>query len=133
MAGDGLLVPVEASPKGLQALPTVLAVARDYAEGLASLGMWGGTSFVRALFPNGLEGTVRDREVLAQLEALAGRVPLAPPLVRRPAVYREAQVQRLPVQAVGGEEVRREMRALGDFLEGILEGVRADLPKEVAP
>jgi len=132
MAGDGLLVPVEASPKGLQALPTVLAVARDYAEGLASLGMWGGGSFVRALIPNGLEGTVRDREVLAQLEGLGGRIPLAPPLVRRPAVYREAQVQRLPVQAVGGEEVRREMRALGDFLEGILEQVKAELHKEVS-
>jgi chromosome partitioning protein len=53
-------------------------------------------------------------------------------LVRRPAVYREAQVQRLPVQAIGGEEVRREMRALGDFLEGILEQVKAELHKEVS-
>jgi len=110
----------------------VLSVAQDYAEGLASLGMGGGGAFVRALIPNGLEGTVRDREVLAQLEGLGGRIPLAPPLVRRPAVYREAQVQRLPVQAVGGEEVRREMRALGDFLEGILEQVTAELHKEVA-
>ncbi len=134
MAGDGLLVPVEASPKGLQALPTVLAVARDYAEGLASLGMWAGSSFVRALIPNGVEGTVRDREVLAQLEVLGSKIPIAPPLVRRPAIYREAQVQRVPVQAVGGEEVRRELRALGDFFEGVYRTVMDELTpaKEVA-
>jgi chromosome partitioning protein len=48
-------------------------------------------------------------------------------------VYREAQVQRVPIQAVGGEEVRREMRALGDFLEQVLEDIRVDLHKEVAP
>lgn len=123
MAGDGLLVPVEASPKGLQALPTVLSVAKDYAEGLASLGMWAGKSFVRALIPNGVEGTVRDREVIEQLQALGGRLPIAPPLVRRPAVYREAQVRRVPVQAVGGDEVRQEYAALGDFLERIVQEV----------
>ena len=133
VAGDGLLVPVEASSKGLQALPTVLSVAKDYAEGLASLRMGQPGPFVRALIPNSLEGTVRDREVLAQLSVLGEHVPVSPGLTRRPAVYREAQVQGVPIQAVGGEEVSRELAALGDFIESqVLSPLRGKMSMEVS-
>ncbi len=131
MAGDGLLVPVEASPSGAPGPTYGARRIPGLRRGAGLSGDVGRGTLVRALIPNGLEGTVRDREALST-RSPRGRIPLACPLVRRLAVYREAQVQRLPVQAVGGEEVRREMRALGDFLEGILEQVRAELRKEVA-
>ncbi len=75
MAGDGLLVPVEASPKGLQALPTVLSVAQDYAEGLASLGMWGGGAFVRASSLTGWKGRSGTGRFWPSSRALEGGSP----------------------------------------------------------
>jgi chromosome partitioning protein len=121
LAGDGLVVPVELSKKGLQAFRAVVQVAEGYALALERLGLWGSAPFVRLVVPTHAEGTVRDREVLGLLkERLAQAVPVAEPLTRRPAVYREAQTKGVPVQLVGGEEVARELRALGDLLERVV-------------
>ncbi|WP_038043812.1 ParA family protein [Thermus tengchongensis] len=120
LAGDGLVVPVELSRKGLQAFRTVVQVARGYGISLQRMRLWVGRSFVRLVVPTHAEGTARDREVLHTLrEVLDGAVPVAQPLVRRPAVYREAQAKGVPVQLVGGEEVVRELQALGDLVEDI--------------
>jgi chromosome partitioning protein len=121
LAGDGLVVPVELSRKGAQALRTVVQVARGYGISLQRMRLWAGRSFVRLVVPTHAEGTARDREALKALEeALSGAVPVAPPLARRPAVYREAQAKGVPVQLVGGGEVIREFKALGDLVEETL-------------
>ncbi len=120
LSGDGLVVPVELSAKGVQALSTVVAMSRDYARALSQMGLWQGKNFVVAVVPNQAEGTVRDREVLSLLEEILEDIPVLKPLVRRPAVYREAQVRMAPVQLVGGEEVARELRALGDAFQALM-------------
>ena len=124
LAGDGLLVPVELSAKGVQALSTVVAMSRDYARALSQMGLWRGRRFVLGVVPNQAEGTVRDREVPELLQGILEGVPVLPHLVRRPAVYREAQVRRVPVQLVGGEEVAQELRALGDAFQALLASER---------
>ena len=121
LAGDGLVVPVELSRKGLQAFRAVVQVAEGYAQALERLGLWGSEPFIRLVVPTHAEGTARDREVLALLrERVSQAVPVGEPLHRRPAVYREAQTKGVPVQLAGGEEAARELRALGDLLERVL-------------
>ncbi|GAA5335975.1 ParA family protein [Thermus hydrothermalis] len=129
LAGQGLLVPVELSRKSIQALEIVLRVAASYARTLSLMRLWSGGSFIRAIFPNQAEGTVRDREIMDYLrEEVASIVPVAEPLTRRPAVYREAQASHTPVQLVGDEEVRRQLRLLGDFfVEEVLQGVKEEV------
>jgi chromosome partitioning protein len=122
LAGDGLIVPVELSRKGVQALPTVLKAAQAYAKTLRRVRLWEGGNFIRMIIPTGAEGTARDRQTLQVLKEQVGdSVPIAPPVKRRPAVYREAQAQAAPVQVVGDEAVREEMRALGNFFLHTLE------------
>ena len=126
LAGDGLVVPVELSVKGAQALGTVLSVARSYAVALGRMRLWAGRQFVRLVVPTMAEGTVRDREALALLEErLRGEIPLGPPLVRRPALYREAQERGVPVGLLGDPAGREEVRQVAEALLAALAKERA--------
>lgn len=119
MAGDGMLVPIELSAKGVQALPTVLGVARDYAVGLSEMRM--NYRGIVGIIPTNYDRTTRGRLVLENLEqTVGGKIQLLPPLAYRPAVYREAQERCVPAQTVGGPEVVADYRQLGDALESII-------------
>ncbi|ULR39714.1 ParA family protein [Thermus sp. NEB1569] len=121
LAADGLVVPVELSRKGVQALGTVIGVAEAYGKALMRMRLWSGRSFVFLVVPTHAEGTARDREVLRLLqERLGDKVPVAPALSRRPAVYREAQTRGIPVQLVGSPEVVMELRGVADLVESLV-------------
>lgn len=127
LAADGLLVPVELSQKGLQALSTVLDIGREYGKALLRMGLWSGTRFVVAVFPNYAEGTVRDREALGTLNhtVMEMRIPVAPARTRRPALHREAQATCVPIHLVAdNKEVLEEIRRIADaFLTATKEEV----------
>jgi len=124
LAGDGLLIPVELSLKGLQALPTVFSIAGRYADSLRRMRLWSGGSFVRGIIPTGTDRTASGRHILERLSQMVDSIgaPLSPSLVRRPAVYRAAQEAGMPIQTVGNEEVVAEYKALGDwFVKAVLQ------------
>lgn len=122
LAGDGLITPVELSRKGVQALAVVLDAAQSYGNVLRKMRVWQGANFVRLFVPNHMEGAGRAKEALSVLEEIATkwRVPIAPPLARRPAAYREAQAKNLPVQLSGYEGVAEEVRGVTDSLLSVV-------------
>ncbi|KGQ21058.2 ParA family protein [Thermus filiformis] len=117
LAGDGLLVPVETSGKGIQALRSVLEVSRDYLDTLKALRFMPPDfpSFIRLIVPTKFDSrTASDRKFKNLLAQMEGVAPLSPPLSYRPAPYKEAIERGLPVQAVGDEKLREELRLVGD-------------------
>ncbi|BDG17694.1 ParA family protein [Thermus brockianus] len=133
LAGEGLLVPVETSAKGVQALKAVQEVSRDYQKTLRSLRFLPADAppFVRLLVPTKFDPrTQQDKRARGLLEEMAEVAALGPALAYRPAPYKEAIDRGLPVQAVGDERLREEYRLLGDaFLQVV--GVRNAEVEEV--
>ncbi len=111
LASHGLVVPVETSAKGLQALRGVVEVSRDYVQTLASLRFHSPRSpFIRLLVPTKYDPrTNQDRMAQKILEEAGQIAPITPPLYYRPGPYKEAIDQALPIQAVGDERIREEM------------------------
>ncbi|MCS6868273.1 MAG: AAA family ATPase [Thermus sp.] len=134
LAGEGLVVPVETSAKGVQALKAVLEVSRDYQKTLRSLRFLPADAppFVRLLVPTKFDPrTLQDKRARALLEEIAEMATVSPALGYRPAPYKEAIDRGLPVQVVGDERLREEYRALGDaFLRMV--GVDEGKPEEVS-
>uniref|UniRef100_A0A831U1X5 Chromosome partitioning protein ParA n=1 Tax=Thermus islandicus TaxID=540988 RepID=A0A831U1X5_9DEIN len=132
LAGEGLLVPVETSAKGVQALRTVVEVSKDYLRTLRALRFLTAevVSFLRLLIPTKYDGrTAQDKKVRALLAEAASIAPLAPALSYRPGPYKEAIDRALPVHAVGDERLLEEIRGVADaFLARI--GVEEGGPKE---
>jgi len=130
LAGEGLLVPVETSAKGVQALRAVVEVSRDYLRTLRSLRFLSPqvTSFIRLLIPTKYDGrTTQDKKVRALLEEAAALAPLAPSLSYRPGLYKEAIDRALPIHAVGDDRVLEEIRALADtFLAQVDVGLQEE-------
>ena len=124
LAGEGLLVPVETSAKGVQALRAVVEVSRDYLKTLQALRFLppGMTSFLRLLIPTKYDArTAQDKRVRTLLQEASRIAPLAPVLAYRPGPYKEAIDRALPLHAVGGEEVLQEIRAVADAFLGVAE------------
>jgi len=117
LAADGLVVPVETSAKGVQALKSVAEVSRDYMNTLKALRFLspGSTSFIRLLIPTKFDlRTTSDKKFKNLLDQMESVAPSSPPLSYRPAPYKEAIERGLPVQAVGDEKLREELRLVGD-------------------
>lgn len=114
LASHGLVVPVETSAKGLQALRGVVDVSRDYVQTLASLRFLTSRSpFIRLLVPTKYDPrTNQDRMAQKILEEAGQIAPITPPLYYRPGPYKEAIDQALPIQAVGDERIREEINAV---------------------
>lgn len=114
LASHGLIVPVETSAKGMQALRGVVEIARDYVKRLASVRFLSPkTQFVRMLVPTKYDPrTNQDRQAQQLLEEAARIAPVSPPLSYRPAPYKEAMDQCLPIQAVGDQKLLEEMEAV---------------------
>ena len=120
LAADGLIVPVETTPKGLQGLAGVVQFAGRYSRALAKLGARPEEPFVRLLVPTKHDPrSTRHREALRALRDLGGLYRVAPPLAYRPAVHTAAIEGRKPVQAVS-PEAKAEMEGV---MEALLEEV----------
>ncbi|MCX8049214.1 MAG: ParA family protein [Methylohalobius sp.] len=117
LAGDGLIVPVETSAKGIQALRAVVEVSRDYLKTLKALRFVPQTrsQFIVLLVPTKYDPrTLQDRKVKQLLEKAESLGPWAKALSCRPGPYKEAIDRALPVQAVGDGRLREEIRALSE-------------------
>lgn len=122
LAGQGLLIPVETSAKGLQGLKTAVGVAREYTDILrrVSPGAVGARRLLAAIVPSRYDPrTAGDRAtsdaLLKGLPELDG-VPVTPAISYRPGAHRRATEQRVPVQMAGDPAAASEVRAVADYL-----------------
>lgn len=112
VASDRVVVPLPTNRKGLDGIPTVIKMVREYKKAARDL------QIALFILTQHDRRTRHDREsheiITSQLPALA---PISTPLASRPAYYSDAQVQGMPipVYAPGSEadlEVRQVTREL---------------------
>ena len=117
VAADRVVVPLPTNRKGLDGIPTVIKMVREYRKAARSLKI---SLFVLTQHDR---RTRHDRESLeiiqSQLRAFA---PISTPLNSRPAYYSDAQVQGMPIPvyapgSVADEEIRTVTRELLSALE----------------
>jgi chromosome partitioning protein len=122
LAADGLIVPVETTPKGLQGLAGVAQFAGRYSRALSKLGAKPEEPFIRLVVPTRHDPrSTRHREALRALRELVALYRIAPPIAYRPAVHAAAIEGRKPAQAVS-PEARVEMEGI---MEALLQEVAA--------
>lgn len=120
LAGAGLVVPVETSGKGLQALKSVFAIARDYESSLQAFQQWlPGHCFVRLIIPTKYDArTSADKNAKELLAGIVpGNIPVAIPIIYRPAPYKDAISHQCPIHLVGNTEPLEEIRQITQMLE----------------
>ena len=106
VASDRIVVPLPTNRKGLDGIPTVVKMVREYKKAARDLNI---ALFVLTQHDR---RTRHDREsheiIAAQLPAVA---PISSPLASRPAIYSDAQVEGLPIPLYApGSEADREVR-----------------------
>jgi chromosome partitioning protein len=106
VASDRVVVPLPTNRKGLDGIPTVVKMVREYKKAARDL------SIVLFVLTQHDRRTRHDREsheiITAQLPAVA---PISSPLASRPAIYSDAQVEGLPIPLYApGSEADREVR-----------------------
>jgi chromosome partitioning protein len=106
VASDRVVVPLPTNRKGLDGIPTVVKMVREYKKAARDLDI---ALFVLTQHDR---RTRHDREsheiIAAQLPAVA---PISSPLASRPAIYSDAQVEGLPIPLYApGSEADREVR-----------------------
>ena len=123
LAGDGLVIPVEVSPKGLQAAATVLGLAEEYLASLKRLDPRAQRlkRFAALLVPTKYDPrTATGRQALEAIPRVAGDVPVSPPLSLRPGAYGKATDGQVPLHRVGNPEAVSEIRAVAEaFLNAV--------------
>lgn len=120
VAADSVVVPLPTNRKGLDGIPTVVKMVREYRKAAPNLNI---ALFVLTQHDR---RTRHDREsvdiIRSQLPAVA---PVSTALGSRPAYYSDAQVQGMPVPVYApGSEADREIRAVAAELLQVLEGGR---------
>jgi chromosome partitioning protein len=126
LASDGLIVPAETTPKGLQAVAGVFRFAGEYARTLTALGQGVGGKFVIGLVPTMYDSRSKlHRESLEALRNFGQVVPVTPPVAYRPAVHARAVAQGLPVAFVDSQEAREEIQGVLSALNLVPEEVPA--------
>ncbi len=118
LAGEGFIVPLEPSAKGVAGLEALINTAELYAQVVGS-----SKNFIKYFVPNRYDARVkaerRAAEMLGRLEQIA---PVGPTLANRPAPHRKAMERRLPLAAADPRsEAAREIEALvKDFSSRVL-------------
>lgn len=118
VAADSIVVPLPTNRKGLDGIPTVIRMVREYRKAARNLDI---ALFVLTQHDR---RTRHDRDSLEIIrEQLSAVAPVSTPLASRPAYYSDAQVQGMPISvyAPGSEadlEVRRVTAELLERLEG---------------
>jgi chromosome partitioning protein len=118
VASDRVVVPLPTNRKGLDGIPTVIKMVREYKKAARDLQI---ALFVLTQHDR---RTRHDREsheiIAAQLPALA---PISTPLASRPAYYSDAQVQGMPIPVYApGSEADLEVRQVTAELVAALGG-----------
>ncbi|GAA6734995.1 AAA family ATPase [Thermus oshimai] len=121
LAGEGFIVPVETTAKGLQGLEGVMEVSELYATAV------GAANFIRLLVPTRYDPRSRTaQEALEGVLSLGKRFPVAPPLHERPGPFRRSAAERVPIHMVdGAQEAVREVQAIADALLKVAQEVEA--------
>jgi len=118
VAADHVVVPLPTNRKGLDGIPTVIKMVREYRKAARDL------SIALFVLTQHDRRTRHDRESLeiiqSQLRAFA---PISTPLNSRPAYYSDAQVEGLPIPlyapgSVADEEIRVVTRELLESVGG---------------
>jgi chromosome partitioning protein len=120
VAADQVVVPLPTNRKGLDGIPTVIKMVREYKKASPGLRI---TLFVLTQHD---KRTRHDREshdiITAQLPSIA---PISSPLASRPAYYSDAQVEGMPIPVYApGSEADQEIRQVAAELLAALEGAR---------
>lgn len=122
VAADSIVVPLPTNRKGLDGLPTVIRMIKEYRKAAPGLevAMFALTQHDRR--------TRHDRDSLEVIRRqLASIAPVSSPLNSRPAYYSDAQVQGMPVSVYApGSEADQEVRTVTAELLQALEGRSAD-------
>jgi chromosome partitioning protein len=118
VASDRVVVPLPTNRKGLDGIPTVIKMVREYKKAARDL------SIALFILTQHDRRTRHDREsheiIAAQLPALA---PISTPLASRPAYYSDAQVQGMPIPVYApGSEADLEVRQVTSELVAALGG-----------
>lgn len=118
VAADKVVVPLPTNRKGLDGIPTVIKMVREYKKAAPGLAI---ALFVLTQHDR---RTRHDREshdiIAAQLPSLA---PISSPLSSRPAFYSDAQVEGMPIPVFApGSEADAEIRRVTDELVTSLGG-----------
>ena len=118
VAADRVVVPLPTNRKGLDGLPTVMRMIKEYRKAAPGLGV--------ALFALTQHDsrTRHDRDSLEVIRRqLTGIAPVSTPLNSRPAYYSDAQVRGVPVPVYApGSEADREVRTVASELLLAIEG-----------
>lgn len=137
LAGDGLIVPVETSVKGTQALSVAVDVSLEYKRTLVNLGFLSPKAeYVHLLIPTRYDPrTSQDKEAHAALTEMGTVFPLGPFMTYRPGPYKTAMTERVPVRTLADARLVAELDALAEaFLsrEGLTPPALVLLEREVA-
>lgn len=118
VAADRVVVPLPTNRKGLDGIPTVVKMVREYRKAAPNLGV---ALFVLTQHDR---RTRHDRDSLDIIQnQLVAVAPVSTPLGSRPAYYSDAQVQGMPIPLFApGSEADKEIRAVTGELRAVLEG-----------
>lgn len=122
IAADEVVVPLPTNSKGLEGLPTVISMVKQYRQAAPNLRI---AFFLLTQFD---KRTRHDQESLATIQSgLAAIAPTSSPLHNRPAPYKDAQVagQPVPLFAEGSEADAEIRQASSELLEAL--GVRVSV------
>jgi chromosome partitioning protein len=106
VASDRVVVPLPTNRKGLDGIPTVVKMVREYKKAARDLNI---ALFVLTQHDRRTRHDRASHEIIAaQLPSVA---PISSPLGSRPAIYSDAQVEGLPIPLYApGSEADREVR-----------------------
>lgn len=112
VASDRVVVPLPTNRKGLDGIPTVVKMVREYKKAARDLDI---ALFVLTQHDRRTRHDRESQEIItAQLPAVA---PISSPLGSRPAIYSDAQVEGLPIPLYApGSEADREVRTVAQEL-----------------
>ena len=116
IAADQVVVPLPTNSKGLEGLPTVISMVKQYRQAAPNLKV---AFFLLTQFD---ERTRHDHESLNTIRSeLTGIAPISSPLNSRPAVYKDAQVTGEPIPVfAGGTKADSEVRTVtSELLEAL--------------
>jgi chromosome partitioning protein len=116
IAADQIVVPVPTNSKGLEGLPTVVNMVRQYRQAAPNLKI---AFFLLTQFD---ERTRHDRDSLASIrDELVALAPISSPMNSRPAVYKDAQTagQPIPVLAENSKAHQEVRTATSELLEAL--------------
>jgi chromosome partitioning protein len=116
IAADQVVVPLPTNSKGLEGLPTVINMVKQYRQAAPNLKV---AFFLLTQFD---ERTRHDHESLTSIRAeLSALAPISSPMNSRPAVYKDAQLsgQPIPIFARGSKADEEVRTATSELLEAL--------------